>query len=611
MLIALVFSPLLPGICVAAGHSVADASRILGVEPTELQAAFPYRGVIGRVDSAIVRAAIPKKRGGFPTEYLTLGADPACNSPRLAEASQSASANDYVISLVFPPSPARPNDSAVAIVLANPELHERIREQAENAASRVRLLGVHANSGVSIPEPSPGRDIRLRIEYPDVANVSLDGRTVIAGPARIVVTRAGEPIPFAKLAQSCRATARDEDFRPLICIDELFFDAINRCGLERVDLHPGVCHFVGAGKRTSFADHCFPGQGASTHPAKCKGEPDALEYIVAPTCRSVLMEFSWQEILDAGDLLVKRRVRGSTFLSSAGHVEDGPVRIPGPEFLGVFASQSTKEMAVTDFFPAKQGADADTLTLDGIVDQSESTLLFHPRMMVARVCKDGLRKGQACAGLEKGVAMCACDSIRDAECACEMLPAKDARYFTCKNTRELDDLPCTRARHCWKSKSKIGGCSGRPKCLPLGSVWKPDVEPEGEYCSLDDDCPADMQCGYSLFDFAARSDHPSYEIQASVHPTSKQRGNCRRFTTKVCGGDKGLCTAREGECIGYRAEALNRVQESLTGDLDFPSELFHKEVPPGIVIGPNGVPDESHAILKELERTAEEGEVFY
>ncbi len=592
----------------AAGHSIADANSVFGSAPTAIEKALPYRGAIGRIDTAIARAAIPKKRGGFPTEHVTVGADRACGSPTL----DAGSADAYVVSLVFPPSPARPNDPSIAIVMAAPELHERIRGQAAKSTSRIRLLGVHGNAGVAvIPRNETGGDNRLRIEYPDVVRVSFDGQTPITGPARIVVTRANERIAFSKLAQSCRTTVSDDGFHPLVCVDELFFDEINRCGMGRADVHPGVCHFVGGGKRMNYADHCYPGQGASTHPAKCKGNPSELDYIVTSPCRSVLMEFSWREILSAGNQLVKRRIRATTSLSATGDASDGPVRIPGREFLGVYSPQEGKSAGATEFNSIKQAANADSLTLEGNADQSESTLLFYPRRIVGRVCGDGLRKGQACAGLENNEAVCARDPIAASECSCESLEPAAARYFSCKNSRELDDLPCTRASHCWSGRSKIGDCSGRPRCLPLGTVWEPGSEPEGTQCGLDSDCPAAMQCGYALFDLNGRSDHPANEIPAEVALTSKQRGNCSRLTSKICGGNEGLCSAREGKCLGYRAQAHAALTGNHGGDLDFPAELFHKEVPPGIVIGPGGVPDEAYGELKDLERAAKEGEQFY
>jgi hypothetical protein len=39
--------------------------------------------------------------------------------------------------------------------------------------------------------------------------------------------------------------------------------------------------------------------------------------------------------------------------------------------------------------------------------------------------------------------------------------------------------------------------------------------------------------------------------------------------------------------------------------------LFLEKVPPGIVIGPEGLSDEDRGVLRESERSAREDELFY
>ena len=57
-------------------------------------------------------------------------------------------------------------------------------------------------------------------------------------------------------------------------------------------------------------------------------------------------------------------------------------------------------------------------------------------------------------------------------------------------------------------------------------------------------------------------------------------------------------------------EASARVGNEDTADVDFPSSLFHEEVPPGIILYPYGTPGEIYDEFKAMEREAEE-EIFY
>ena len=247
LMMALSFPPAARAAC----NALPDAELIFGTEresTVEAPAALPYRGAIGRIDRPIARAAIPAKRGGFATEYITVGADSVCGSPSLASRAGDdgpPSTRDYIVLIMFPPPPSTESGPTTVIALAHPDLHAGIREQAAAAESAVTLLSVRSNAGVTfVPlggeggDSSSSGDLGLRIEYPDVVDISRDGRTPITGPARIIVTRANEPLVFARTARECTRIAADDTFRPLICIDELFFDEINRCGTRATDLHP-------------------------------------------------------------------------------------------------------------------------------------------------------------------------------------------------------------------------------------------------------------------------------------------------------------------------------------------------------------------------------------
>lgn len=596
----------------AACNAIPDAQAIFGEKTADgiaVPEGLPYRGAIGRIDTPIARAAVPAKKGGFRTDFVTVGADPTCGSPRLAGAGELPSPHDYAVLLMFPPGPGgTEQDTTVAIVLAQPDRHDAIREQAMAAGDALTLLGVRSNAGVSVvPVNVDEGDVRLRIEYPDVADISFDRRTPITGPARIIVTRAADPIPFAKTLQQCTAIAADDSFRPIICIDELFFDAIDRCGTSPSGLHPGACHFVGGGKRMNFADHCFPGTGAAFHPAKCHGAPTGLEYLVA-RCGAVVLEFDWRDILAAGEGLTKRRLRGSTAISRSGAAGAGRVVIPGPEFLASLPTKSGNDgdPHLPDFEPAPTPPDGKLLVLEGSTDKEESTLFLYPRMMVGRVCEDGPRAGQACAGIENNQPACTCDLPGGADCDCRFLHPRDASYFRCQGSSERDGLPCTRASHCWSDGSTAGECVAESICVPPGTVWTPGAELEGEECRTDKNCSHGKQCGYSLFNFIGRDDHSKRTIAFLIEPGSKQRGVCERLQTKACGGDAGECTAREGRCIGYWLEAQYRGDQDGMNDPNFPSSLFDNSVPPGIVIGPDGVPDEAYGEFKALERSVRE-----
>jgi hypothetical protein len=601
----------------SACNAIPDRSTIFGTEaqatakPEQL---LPYRGAIGRIDTPIGRAAVPAKRGGFATEVITVGPDRSCDSPRLVASGKLGSPHDYVILIMFPPEPGAESDvptTAIAIAPDNNVLQTRLRESADGIPDSLTLLGIRRNDGVAlVPVDLERGRHNLSFEYPDVAAISFDGRTPIAGPARIIVARADQPIPLARALKSCTDIARDDHFKPLICIDELFFDEVNRCGTRRADLHPGACHFVGAGNRMKFSEQCFPGGGAAFHPAKCEGQPTALEYITAP-CGSVLMEFSWEGILRAGDELVKRRLRGSTAVSSGGRDGDGPVIIPGREFLASLPKKNGQgNPHLPDFQSHGHKPGASSLTVVGSADQRESTLFMYPRMIVGRVCEDGPRAGQACAGVIDSKPDCACDAIDDSECSCTPLHAKDARYFACANSNALDGLPCTRASHCWDGNSKVGSCSSKAVCVPPRTVWRPGIDLEGRECETDADCDNRKQCGYSLFDLANRHDLSGRKIQYRIPDGSKQRGFCSRAPSAICGGAAGPCAARAGDCIGYHLEALERASKFAPSMDNNASKLFDDNVPPGIVIGPDGVPDEIYGAFKELERSAQEGSTF-
>jgi hypothetical protein len=480
------------------------------------------------------------------------------------------------------------------VVWAAAELQDRVREQANAAGDDVRLLAVLGTAGVSVTAAMEEQrsDYRLTVEYPDTVVLARDDREPITGPARLIVVSASERVPFDAAMHSCAAIARDDSVRPLICIDALFSDSLRRCGTSTRDLDPRVCHLVGGGRRMRFDEQCFPGSGASRHPSKCWGEPDALDFIALP-CGTVMLEFDWTGILDAGGELKARRLSGSSALSRGARFDDGPIDIPGSEFLGAIPVPGRANDSPTGAFaPVERASGEQELMLAGVASQRESALLFYPRMKVAKLCTRGRRRGQACAGADGERVECECDEAEGGECDCRDLGAGEARYFECVGLPERDHMPCTRASHCWVGGHDNGACSGEPVCVPQGTVWKEGVDLKGPDCQRDEDCDAGQQCGYALFELRGREDLPDDRIAYLIAPGSRQRGVCAQNRELVCGGDAGPCVDNTGPCIGYRLEALG-----LAGDGDggrstpVPKGLFDQAVPAGVHLGRGRIVD--------------------
>jgi hypothetical protein len=614
----------------AACNSIPDRDLLFPAETLEAVTGtngLGYRGAIGRIDTPIARAAVPAKRGGFATEFITVGRDSACKSPRLSSGAASPSAREFVVLLMFPPGPAATaTERTRVVVLADRELHVGIAAAAEAASTQVELLRLFSNDGVSIVAPDEeGGDIKLSIEYPDAAVLSEDGRTPITGPMRIVVTRAGAPIPFAKTANKCTDIAADNTFRPVVCIDELFFDGLDRCGTQAAHLHPGACSLVGGGRRNNFADQCLPGRGAGSHPASCgiDGGPTELDIIPVWPCGAVLLEFDWRDILNAGGTLAARRLSASTGVARSGLAGAEPLRIPGREFLASYRSkQHDGDSYKPEFIAVPQSAESQVQEFAGSADEPESTLFLYSRMPVGLVCDGGPRDGQACAGADDGATVCACDLGDDVACRCKAPSQAPLRYFSCSGSWDglLDGMPCTRAKHCWVGRSKIGRCSGTPQCVAPGTVWSSEAEAPGRAegagravrnCYAPASCPDNLQCGYSLFDFYGRPDLPDRKVRFNLAAPTQQRGTCSKNSERACSAGAGVCSDRDGACIGYKLEAGARLEGASGGDPDFPSRLFLEKVPPGIVIGPEGLSDEDRGVLRESERSAREDELFY
>jgi len=307
----------------------------------------------------------------------------------------SPNAADHVVTLVFNPLftlPAGPTNLNTVVVLAADCASLQTAVQGcgglpdVDSAQCIQVNDSPLDVGLAVVSRDDG--LRLSFRFPnteDLVGTTTDKRT-LTGPAKIVVTRAGSPLPCgATNAVADRCVDLIGQPGLVACIDEFFqADGTCRTTSELVDRTFG--NFTALPPPNAFKDLC-------TAPAPpCTGLQKEIRLTV-DKAGNVLAPMNWLGVLVRDDdVPVSRLLRGSTRV--AAFVGTGPIRIPGRRFLASYTPEGGLLPPI--FEPQFDPGAINELTLFGSVDAPLTVIRIARRSEDFLICQGGSNANLPC-----------------------------------------------------------------------------------------------------------------------------------------------------------------------------------------------------------------------
>jgi len=268
----------------------------------------------------------------------------------------------------------------------------------------------------------------LRFRFPDTdAYVGAEDDGInLAGPARITVTRDGEPLPCETSEQACSETSGLS-----ACIDRLYANA-------------GGCAKAPETFFSSFTALPEPNQYQNLCVAPVPPcDPDAGQLrVVTDAEGNILVPMNWQGVLVDGALPFARLLRGGIFLRAFAGREVA-LSVPSNEFLQSFTY--TGALLPPVFEPQVDPTSDETLSLFGTADAPATVLRVARRSPGFRQCAGGPRDMLACGttaecpqgtcgegkcvdGANKDTSCKRDDDCPDSECGPSLFEFRDRRF---------------------------------------------------------------------------------------------------------------------------------------------------------------------------------------
>lgn len=244
---------------------------------------------------------------------------------------------------------------------------------------------------------------QLRFTFPETA--SLFGGEDLVGPARIAVTRRGEPVPCSLARRGCEDMSGTD-----ICVDSFFEDS----GACDTATPAGLfTHFTALPRPNEFSAACFRDD------ALCAATEPALR-LAADEGGNLFMPIHWNGVLAEQDEFPIPRLVRATIDSPI------PFHIPDEAFAASFTEDGGRLPPIfTPLFEETPLGDADKVVLFGSADAPYTILRFAKRF---GVCEGGSDEGALCeddTGCSGAGALCEMACVddpgrfcqRDADCA--------------------------------------------------------------------------------------------------------------------------------------------------------------------------------------------------
>lgn len=288
-------------------------------------------------------------------------------------------AANHVVTVLFTPDGGTPNARILTAepdcTTINPLLGACLAQLPVGATAECIDA---SGSGVELVDKNlAGVDIpHLSFRFPDtdpLVGAFNDERT-LAGPAAIIVTEPGNPLPCDVLTNSCAPGAG-----VLVCIDQIFADD-GSCGTVPNQTFPG---FTALPPPNDYQANCV-----SDQPPCEGGVGDEEVRLALDADGNALLPMDWQGILVRDDQVPVPRLL-------SGHLKVGLEAIPGSTFLGSFTPEGGRLAPI--FEPQFDPTAPDGLvTLFGTADAPYTILRLARRSSVFRECDGGANDALPC-----------------------------------------------------------------------------------------------------------------------------------------------------------------------------------------------------------------------
>lgn len=520
----------------AACNTVPFASEIYGMAPPDEELMF--RGARGRINTPFI-LPVGERDGD---EVLLLGRDVVCDSetPLSAKAAGALRPEDLLVT--FFPTPGSGQGPVVlnagrSCAKPNEVLAADLEKESVRCVDDVDVTIVPG-------APPPGANAALKNRHL-VRVVVPDDLGLSGGAIRVAVSTVDKGLPRDLAGQSCAEAAAEGHLDVILCIDQLFGDAPDRCGVAPKNVDPGIGSLLVMPPTQDFEKLCKRDEPGLP---RCAGTSDSIQAALDEKNGTLIVPFNFKKILRKkwhGLSYRKRRLGGSLADSRFARPESGRIRIPGREFLGSLPTADETQGGHPHkpiLQPVELAVRPNELNVEGRADKKKSYVFLWPRRLVTMVCDGGNHDGEACEGVVGEEKRCVC-GVNGVECEDDQCRIEEKRYFECDGG-PFAGTPCTRPAHC-------GGAGAR--CIATAKCRAPNEEvATGADCSDDDDCAVPQTCGNVLFDFASRANGGLLTISRVV--VADARGVCD-------GGEKDgqSCSRPEtcegAECVRFRFDA--------------------------------------------------------
>lgn len=303
----------------------------------------------------------------------------------------SGVAADHVVTVLFEPPQGIARATVVAADCAAlaarlATCNTALGGSAPGARAACVSAGTGSSSGLQIRDENRRRRLFFRFPDTDTLFGGADDDRTLSGPAKIVVTRASEPLPCGL------ARARCAEVRGVVaCVDELF-EIDGTCRTRAADVDATFPSFTALPVPNDYQAVCSDTPGAPDGP--CTGTALELRF-TTDASGNALLPWDYRGVLVRdGTVPVARLGTGTTGIEPfAGSGE--PLRVPNEGFLG---SYSPEGFQVPPIFTPLSDVAAGVTSLFGTIDAPQGVTRIARKAPGSLTCTAGPNAGAACTG---------------------------------------------------------------------------------------------------------------------------------------------------------------------------------------------------------------------